>query len=359
MNLQTHLFILGVLLLALIVAPPYNDKIINYTRCSNKLDNITKEIFNKNKINRVNFSDNWKLFIPCTYTSAEKELIKLKKLSCDKIIYAITGMDNLIRKNSLWFYFEKKYGRHISKKYLPNTYILKDKNHMRIFENNYRSDNMYILKKNIQRKKGLKLTYDLNEILLAKNKKYVVVQDYIRDIYLINNRKVNLRAYLLVTCHKGVTKFYFSQLGKCIYANKDYKEKSNHIESHITSLNLNLDIYKKNPLTFLELKKFIGSRKYNILFKKMLDIISKIKEVFSGIICKNSKFDNNLSFQLFGLDFIFNKQFVPLLLELNKGPQMIYYNKKDFEMKQELIHEVLNIAGVHTNSNNTNNFLLV
>ena len=43
--------------------------------------------------------------------------------------------------------------------------------------------------------------------------------------------------------------------GKCIYANKDYDYNSNDIESHVTSLDLDLNIYKNNPLTLNDLKK--------------------------------------------------------------------------------------------------------
>ena len=67
---------------------------------------------------------------------------------------------------------------------------------------------------------------------------------------ILGLRKVNLRAYLLVTCHKGITNFYFSKLGKCIYTNKKYTNKFSDMESHITSLNLDQKIYKINPLTF-------------------------------------------------------------------------------------------------------------
>ena len=152
MKLKTNLIILGILLLALVAVPSCSNKIISYTRCNNKLDNITKKIFNKNDINRVNLYNNWKLLIPCNYTHAERELRNLNYLNSNQLIYAITGMDKMVGKDQLWYHFEKKFGRNITKKYLPNTYLLRLENHMWLFQNNYRRDNMYILKKKHSKK---------------------------------------------------------------------------------------------------------------------------------------------------------------------------------------------------------------
>ena len=40
------------------------------------------------------------------------------------------------------------------------------------------------------------------------------------------------------------------------------------MEENITSLNLNTDIYKTNPLTLFELKHFTKNINYDLIFKK-------------------------------------------------------------------------------------------
>ena len=52
---------------------------------------------------------------------------------------------------------------------------------------------MYIMKKNIQRKEGLLLTNNLEEILNNNDKKFRIVQKYMKNTYLINKEKLNLR----------------------------------------------------------------------------------------------------------------------------------------------------------------------
>ena len=46
-------------------------------------------------------------------------------------------------------------------------------------------------------------------------------------------------------------------------------------------------------------------------------------------LCKLTNINNNLSFQLFGLDYVFNNHMYPYLLEMNQGPDMIPKNNKD------------------------------
>ena len=57
---------------------------------------------------------------------------------------------------------------------------------------------IYILKKNIQQKKGIKLMKgDYQKIRKeAISDNYKVIQTYLNNPYLINQRKVNLRIYL-------------------------------------------------------------------------------------------------------------------------------------------------------------------
>ena len=43
----------------------------------------------------------------------------------------------MVAKDYLWSHFEKKYGRDVAKNYLPETYVLRNNSHMKIFKQNF------------------------------------------------------------------------------------------------------------------------------------------------------------------------------------------------------------------------------
>ena len=187
----------------------------------------------------------------------------------------------------------------------------------------------------------------------AKADNYKVVQEYVPDLYLINNRKINLRIYLLITCHKGVIKGYLHKQGKCIYTNKEYGGNMKSVnssvidpEEHLTSLNLDVSIYDKSPESFKDLKEYMGYFNYYILMKNIRYTMKKVMEAAEGSICKSKKLDNNVSFQLFGADVIFTKNLHPYILELNKGPQMGYKTGKDEKMKKRVTYDIFSLVGL-------------
>ena len=52
----------------------------------------------------------------------------------------------------------KKYKREFAKTLMPETFILADENNMQVFQEKYDKNKYYILKKNVQRKQGLKIS---------------------------------------------------------------------------------------------------------------------------------------------------------------------------------------------------------
>tara|TARA_B100001094_G_C18142883_1_gene778919 strand:- start:385 stop:1500 length:1116 start_codon:yes stop_codon:yes gene_type:complete len=331
------------------------ENFISYTKCNKyKNTNILQNILNKNEIKKTN-SNKWDIYLPCTYTNLENELKSIDIQNNNQKIFGIDGTDKMVSKDILWKTFFNKYGRKFSSKCLPETYLLNDKKDMNLFIDNYSKNNIYILKKNIQRKEGIKITNDLNYILKAKYEKFVVVQKYINNLYLLNKRKINLRIYLLIICKNNKIKWYISKLGKCIYTNKNYSNDYNNLESHLTSLNLNSKIYDKNPFSLFDLKKYLGDNNFNKLFKNIIEICIHCKNCFNNIICTNNNLNNTIRFQLYGLDFIFDNNFNCYLLELNKGPQMSYINNEDKKMKNKLHEDIFDLVKIKRLSKNKRN----
>lgn len=340
---------------------------LSYYRCDNKiLGKVLQDILDNNNIIKSN--DNWNLYIPCGYNNVEEELkkISIKDVKTNKYIFGINGCDTIVSKNKIWESLIKCFGRKYASTLMPESFILDDWNEIELFRKNYNPslNDIYILKKNIQRKEGLKLTRDYFEILEGAKEDYRVAQKYITNLYLINQRKVNLRIYLLIVIKNNYIYFYISDKGKCIYTNKDYNDNNLDFESNITSYNLDMSIYETSPRNFEELINYIDDKenknimKYKngqYLFNKINHLMEEVSICLSKNLYQSENIKNTIAFQLFGADVIFDKELHPYLLEFNKGPDMSPRDEKDELMKNQVQTDMLKIVGILPN-NGANSF---
>jgi len=356
------------------------NKDIKYYRCKDKeLSPIMQNIFDSNNI--INSNEDWNLYYPCGYNHIEQELKNIKinnnsnndsnndsanKIN-EKFIFGINGCDKIVSKNNLWALIEKCYGREKASTLIPESYILNNNSQLTLLKNqfDYKKNNIYILKKNVQRKEGLKLTRSLDDILYANFEGYTIAQKYMSDLYLINGRKVNLRIYVLAMIKNNIIYFFISKKGKCIYTNKKYNHDELDFETNITSYNLDMSVYKENPRFFDELIDYIdehnGIGEGEKLFAR---INNNLKDVFNCIadnMYQSNNIKGSISFQLFGIDVIFNKNLEPFLLEFNKGPDMIPRDEIDTQMKTIIQTDIFKTVGVLNNDvhNDNNSFYLV
>ena len=74
---------------------------------------------------------------------------------------------------------------------MPMTYQVSDEKEIKLFQKEFSTDKTYILKKNIQQKKGIKLMRgDLDKIKkTAQKDNYKVIQTYLSNPFLIERRK--------------------------------------------------------------------------------------------------------------------------------------------------------------------------
>ena len=355
--------ILITILIALVIYCLYNIfknrsvEPFKYHKCSKyKVGTILNNVLTTNNITKTDDQD-WDIYLPCGYNYVERELTEIKPKSNNQIIFGISGCDSIVSKNSLWKLMKDYYGRDRAKMLMPETWILNDRNEMKLFIRDYNNKQMYILKKNVQRKEGLKLTKNLEEILNAKKENYKVVQKYHTNLFLINNRKVNLRIYLLIVCQKGVVNAYLHEYGKCIYTNKEYNDNLFDFESNITSYHLDMNVYKKNPFSLEELKEYLkhNNKNYNKLFEGINNVIYLTMLSVKDKLCNLKNIYNNKTFQLFGLDIIFDNDMNPYLLEMNKGPDMVPRSITDEKMKFKVEQDIFNILEVAKYKNYSEN----
>ena len=147
------------------------------------------------------------------------------------------------------------------------------------------------------------------------------------------------------------------QKGKCIYSNKDFTENVDNKERevHLTSVNLDTNIYNTHPETLDDLKQYLGAD-YSRLWINILVIMRKMMNAIQGEVCQLKKFENAVAFQLFGGDIIFNQDMKPYLLELNKGPSMKSLTDTDETMKDELTRDMFSFVGI-TKEKQINQFI--
>lgn len=347
---------LFIVLIYLIKNCYYKEHFINkfkYFRCDQKkLGTITNEIFQENNIEKDN--SDWNIYIPCGYNNIEKELLTINNNLYNKFIFGINGCDSIVSKNKIWESLVNCFGRDEASLYMPESFVLHKSKDMDLFRKKFQTKNIYILKKNIQRKEGLKLTNNLNVILNSVLDNYRVVQKYLTNLYLINKRKVNLRIYILIVIKNGYKIFYVSKIGKCIYTRKEYNDNNFDFESNITSYNLDMNVYKSNPRNFDELFKYVNQKSNNgkLLFQNIDKLLKKISKCLSNNIYQSSNIKNSTCFQLFGADVIFDNNLNTYLLELNKGPDMIPRDENDKLMKKKVQEDMFKIVGILPNTTN-------
>lgn len=345
-------------------------------------------------------SGQWELYIPCGYNYVEDELMEI---DLNKVvgghtktlkIFGIDGCDRIASKNYLWKLLVATHGREGAKHIMPLTYQVADEDEMKLFQTEFQEKNIYILKKNIQQKKGIKLMKgDMNHIKkVAQTDNYKVIQTYLHNPFLIRQRKVNLRIYLVIICYpmasyekslsndthqsllnnhqtnkkQTITKYYLYREGKCIYTNKDYQsDNTDNItdeESHLTSVNLDTRIYNTHPESFQDLQKYLsyhyGRSCFTKLWNNILELMKLTATATQQHICQYQNINQAVRFQVFGGDIILAEEdantvdtskhcnIKPYLLEFNKGPSMKYNSPKDEKMKTQLYTDLFCLVNV-------------
>jgi len=333
--------------------------------CKYKLSQVYSDILNEYFIKETN-SDDWILYFPCTYDNNKSEIDKINSKFPYQRIFIVTNTDEIASKSNLWKNLVKTYGRTNAKIMSPNSYILYDNNDLDLFTKEYNSNKIYIMKKNIQRQEGLKITNNKDEILNGFNNKYVIVQELLQDPYLINNRKINMRFYVLLVCQNNEIDTYVHKEGFMYYTKKEFVKNSLDFDVNITTGYIERSVYDSNPLTHNDFKKYLDNinRKLSdsekellennkiishVIFNRIYSLISNVIYSINDSVCKGSK---NISFQLFGFDIAVSDTLYPKIMEVNVGPNLDSHDKRDSEIKHLVIRDIFKVLKIIPDNNN-------
>ena len=345
-----------------------NFKWIKRSDCKYQTNKTILYVLNKYGIDKGDLVD-WDLYLPCTYNNINLELQYIPASKLGKNLFIINNCDSITSKNNLWRIIYLKYGLREAIKIMPETYILNNKNELNRLVKNHKQNKLYILKKNIQRQQGLKITNNINDILNGKNNGYVIAQDLLQNPYLINNRKINLRIYLLIVCKNNKIEAYAHKNGFVYYTADKFIKNSLDFGPNVTTGYIDRQIYIDNPLTledfiiYFDKKEIINNNRKpsTILFNKIYTILNKIIEASSNSICSSynipSYISKQTSFQLFGADFSVSDELEPQIMEINKGPDLGAKDKRDKQVKISVATDMLTTIGLIKEK--TNNFIKI
>lgn len=302
-----------------------------------------------NKNNQV-----WDFHFPCTYNTCESDAKSIKIDNSEQKVFFIDGCDKVNSKIALWQALLNQYGRKNACQIMPDTYILRDGNDIKLFKHHFNHLKKinpkckFVLKNHKQRQEGIKLENNLSNILKAKSKGFNLVQDYLENPYIISRRKINIRYYLLIVCDKKNIYGYVHQNGFMYYTPKYYQEGTLDFKEHITTGYIDRKVYQENPLTIEDFNQYLGQthcpKTPSIYFNKVKFLFTIIMKALRNQICKNSNLKNNTIFQLFGADIAPDKNLRPYLVEINKGPDMGPKDDRDKKIKLKVQQDIMDIV---------------
>lgn len=282
-------------------------------------------------------SSNNKYIIPCEYNTCEKQIKTYENTRGNKI-YIIDGCDIIGSKLQLWRAIRDKWLSEANK-IMPTTFILNDeindfKNHYKIVKQQ-NPNFMFVLKNYKQRQEGIKLVSELKDIENAYKDGFYLVQDYLYNPFLINKRKINMRYYLIVVCrNKGIEGYIYND-GFMYYTPDFYDPNKLNFNAHITTGYIDRKVYDENPLTHQDFRKYLLDNKYDVstFDNNVIKLMNKVMFSLESKLCKNNKLDQNIRFELFGVDVAPLANLDTYIIEINKGPDVGAKDERDKLLK--------------------------
>ena len=316
------------------------------------------------------------LIVPCTYEKIEKEIEELENNGINENMYKknirifmLNNTDHLVSKLLLWRYLKNFYGPKIASTLLPFTWDLTQNEDIEQFKKDYDTNKVYITKNNHQRQQGLKIHTDLQSILDMRNK-HLLVQELLQNPYLINGRKINLRVYVLVIRdHNGNTKVKVFNDGFLYYTKDLFIPNTSSFENNVTTGYIDRKVYEENPLTIIDFKNYLDNpnrtftnieryilENYNIklseyIFSLIYKQIGLIFQVYENIVGNKNQ---GVNFQLYGVDVAIDDNLKPMVMEINKGPDITSKDERDGQVKRKLSEDILKSVGLINNNENNN-----
>ena len=153
----------------------------------------------------------------------------------------------------------------------------------------------------------------------------IIIQKYLDKPFLYNNRKFDIRCFVLVDSNFNV---YYCREGHLKGSSEEYNLNNTNKFIHITnhSVQKKCNKFEKyeygNEISYNDFKEYLINQ--NISLDKFDQLILDIKNLIlismNSVKNKLMRTNNVLCFEIFGYDFIIDNNFKPWILEINNNP---------------------------------------
>lgn len=266
--------------------------------------------------------------------------------------------------------------------FIPKTYILPDNHEECKKDMNDNPGKMWILKPSTRGCGiGIILVNDYNEVVEATKEGIYVLQPYIERPLLIDNKKFDLRLYVVLYGVDEMYAYFFEEgiarICACEYEEPTDQNRSN-IFMHLTNYAINKDrneLAKQEKVdSKVDIKKKLSEVYWKIESENIngREIVAKVKNQIGNICSKTIKaihssavhkaecvVDLNCAyFHIIGFDIMIDKDFNAWLIEINSKPSMglfkptsdpdlvIDSTQVDIDVKLPLFADVLQLAEI-------------
>eukprot|EP01006_Ploeotia_vitrea_P042742 TRINITY_DN66658_c1_g4_i1.p1 TRINITY_DN66658_c1_g4~~TRINITY_DN66658_c1_g4_i1.p1 ORF type:complete len:731 (+),score=30.81 TRINITY_DN66658_c1_g4_i1:52-2244(+) len=290
----------------------------------------------------------------------------------------IPGTWGIGRKDSLWRNIARMRSKFGAQEFgfVPQSYILP--NDFRTFAQDFRrhGGGTYIVKPCASAcGRGIRL---LNKLPNPAKYKNALVQKYIEKPFLINNRKFDLRLYVVVTSFDPLSIYIFDK-GLVRFATEPYTGPNSKLRNkfvHLTNVSINTKNAAYAPNTDANCSnenQMFDSSKWNLqMLQRWIDdahtqghdlppwdtvwsnihsiIIKTFILIEHNVYCQCQQLlrdkHSHCCFELFGFDIILDSNLRPYVLEANIMPSLCPSSSLDHSIKADLISNMLTLCGV-------------
>ncbi|CDW80207.1 tubulin-tyrosine ligase family protein [Stylonychia lemnae] len=320
---------------------------------------IARQVFGWKISKCRNPEDDWDILWTDQVFSAEK----LQGMKPYQMINHFPGMYLIALKHNLGKYLklmQKAFPEEF--KFFPRTWIAP----YEFFDlNNFISTRktpltMIVKPQNQCQGKGIFITRKVDEI---PKDKCQVVQQYQTNPYLINNKKFDLRIYVLVTQVEPTLNCFIYGDGLARFATDEYNSapvNNSNLFMHLTNyaINKNSDKFAENEQDFkkrlVEIYDLFKEEGHNIeelkstikdmIIKTLMSIQPQLAHNYKS--CTPSHAEFRSCFELLGFDILIDKKLKPWLLEVNHAPSFNDDTEVDKIVKTNLITDTFRLLDV-------------
>ena len=307
-------------------------------------------------------AENWD---SCWYTGMPDQTV-FEKLDPSKSVNHIPGNNGLTIKDFLYNTLSASRDRLRSPQrkarmdFFPHVYSMPNEYHDWLQHAYEDPDHKWILKpKNSSRGRGIEVVRDLADVPLDSK---FMVQDYLDNPHLINERKYVLRLYVLISSVEPLQVYLYDEgFAKLASDPYDLDDLDNPF-SHLTNPDINaLNDEAEAPVVFINLgeyKKWLREQGHDdvALFDKVRDLVTltsiSVRERMRNRTT-NISAPTNGCYELMGYDCFISADLKPYLLECNLSPDLkVCSGPEDggdveYKVKNQVVTDMVSLLGLN------------